>query len=161
MKIDVCKTPISHTKPQVNVRINISKRQLWKQKWSQHLKDVPTTVQWHITHVCLLKNSVQENHSVNLQRYWMSNISLLFRGLVQLRESVRQLKNSMLCSHTLKSAVVIKKNQKVREALYHWILHHPTVVKSPIANNFFMSLLMETPKKNAKVVIESFCTRTT
>ena len=55
------------------------------------------------------KISVKENHSVNLQRHWMSNIRSLFGCLVQLRRSARQLRKLMSCGHTLKSAMVIQK----------------------------------------------------
>ena len=45
MTIDFWKTPRIYKKKQVNMRINISTRQRFKQQWSQHLKDVPERVQ--------------------------------------------------------------------------------------------------------------------
>ena len=70
-------------------------------------------------------------------------------------------KNNLLWSDIIKRRSHTKINQIFREALYDWILHHPQVVLSPMKTFVFMSLLMETPKQiNAKVVIASFCTRT-
>ena len=53
-------------------------------------------------------------------------------------------------------------NQSVKEALYKWILHHPHVVQSTIKIIVFAYRLMVTQKTiSAKVVIASFCKRTT
>ena len=41
----------------------------------------------------------------------------------------------MLCSHIANRRGHKKLNQKVREYLYHCIIHHPQVLKSPIANS--------------------------
>ena len=133
--MDVWRTSIIYTKLQGNMSINSITRQWLNHHLSQHLKYVPTTVRWHITHLCLLKLTVQCNHSVNLQRHWMSNIRLLFRGLVQLGKSIRQSKNSMCCGHILKSDRDIQEKQRFTDALYYWILHNPQVVQSPIENN--------------------------
>ena len=114
MNINVWKTPRSYTKPQVNVIINSSTRKWLKQKHYQHLKDVPTTFWWHITHICLLKITVQENHSVNLQRNWMSSIRPLFRGLVKLRKIVRQQKRQCVVLTHWKALWSYKNKPKVK-----------------------------------------------
>ena len=62
---------------------------------------------------------------------------------MQLRQRLRQSKHAMCCVQILQCAVVIQKNKNVIEALYHWILHHPQVVQSPIANFLFMSILWQ------------------
>ena len=91
MKINIWKTSRSYKKSHVNVMINISTRQELNQKQYQYLKSVLETVLYHLTHLCLLKILVQENHSVNFQRHSMSNIRLLFVGLVQLRSEANTL----------------------------------------------------------------------
>ena len=55
------------------------------------------------------KKSSAKNHSINLQRHWMSNIRLMFGGSVQLRKSVMKSKKAMCCGQTLKSAIFIQK----------------------------------------------------
>ena len=101
ISIDVWKSSRSYKKPQVNMRINSSTGQWLKQQWSQHLKDVPKTVLWNLNHICLLKIPVQENHSINLQGHWMSNIILMFGVSVQLRRSISQSKKANCCVCTL------------------------------------------------------------
>ena len=44
--------------------------------------------------------------------------------------------DNTLWSNISKRNVHTKINQNFKEALYNWILHHPQVVKSTIANNF-------------------------
>ena len=47
----------------------------------------------------------------------------------------KEIKKKICCGQTLKSEVVIKKtNRNFIEDLYHCIIHHPQVVKYPIAN---------------------------
>ena len=68
------------TKLQGNVMINSSTRLLLKHQWHQLLKDLLTTVQQKQTNMIPLKHLVQENHSINFKKHWMSNIIVLFVG---------------------------------------------------------------------------------
>ena len=149
MNIDVWKISRIYTKSQVNVKIKISTRQLLKHQWSQHLKDVPTTVQWHLTHMCLLKSIVQENYSVNLQIHCISDIRLIFVGLVQPRQSVRQPKKAMCCDKILKSDVFIQKSIKRSENTFtigFCIILRLCYIQ--LKKIIFMYLLMATPKNS-------------
>ena len=148
MNTYLLKTSRGYAKLQGNVRIISSTMQWLKKKFSQQMKDVLEKFWWHLTHQFLLKILAQENLSVNLQRYWISNIRLLFVGLVQLRHSMTQSKNTMCCGQTLQSTIVIKKWTKRLEKplttgfyiiLSLWYLQLKTVV--------CMHILMATPKR--------------
>ena len=59
-------------------------------------------------------SAAKENHKEikNSQRRWMSNIRLLFVGLVHLRKIVRKPKKAIYCVQTLQSDAVIENKQK-------------------------------------------------
>ena len=92
--------------------INSSTRPFLRHKWYELLNYVLKTVWCHLSNMSLLKILVQENHSANLCKHWMSNIILLFAGYVMLKKSVRQSKKAISCVQSLQSAVVIKKRIK-------------------------------------------------
>ena len=78
----------------------------------------------------------------------MSNIRLLFVGLMLLKQSARQSDKAIRCGQKLKSAVVIKKPKKVTEGIYNWILQNNHVVQYPIVNNFLYVSIDGKPKEN-------------
>ena len=53
--------------------------------------------------------------------------------LVQLRQSESQQKRKCVVAKHCKAPWSYKKNQKVRENLYYWILHHPQVLQYQIS----------------------------
>ena len=55
---------------------------------------------------------------------------------------------NLFCSNTSNHRGYTKINQKVRESIYHWILHHPKVVLSPISNDCIYVSIYGKSEKN-------------
>ena len=120
MSIYVWKKSRSYTKIQVNLMINISTRLLLNQKGYQHLKDSMKTVLWHVTNISLRKSLMIENHSVNFQTHWMSNIRMLFVCYVQLRQSARPPGQAIFTVKRCKVPWPLKNKPKVQKIIFQF-----------------------------------------
>ena len=133
----------------VHMSIKSSTRQLLKLHWYQHLQDVPITVQWHLTHLYIIKNIVQENHSDNLQIHLVSNIRMMFVGFVQRRQIIRQPKKAMCCGQTSQSAIVILKTKSSERPFTIVIYIIPRLWNIQLKIFVFKYILMATLKNNS------------
>ena len=83
------------------------------------------------------KNQVLGNHCVCLLTIWMWTKKLLTVKLELLNLSARQLNIEIHHGHWKKKQKGHSKiSEEIRKSLYNWIVYHPQVMQSPIANDF-------------------------
>ena len=69
------------------------------------------------------------------QKHWESNQIMLSAGYELLNQSASQLHQALCCDKVYQKNSSIKVNECDKKDIYKWILQHPQVLKSPIAND--------------------------